>query len=194
MCLRRTPFRGRNSGGATIGSRMPEWCRGWTRGGENDTVRPLFMNTPALRACLKTRYRVEQATGLCRRATSPSGVSAAGCRPTRAGGPFHPPSNQALNQSHPVGAPRITRLGAHLQGFDRLRRKVVGAQKGEQESAAELLRWTGFAVGRVKRGAPPTAWFRIKSAPRHVVGNQATDRLHFAKIIAFPEQPRGKMK
>ena len=45
----------------------------------------------------KTRFGVEQASGLFRRATSPSGASAASCRPRRAGSPFHPFLKHALS-------------------------------------------------------------------------------------------------
>src|SRR5258706_703839 len=48
------------------------------------------------RACLKTPCRVEQATGLFRRATSPQGFSAASWRRKRAGTPCHPLFRQAL--------------------------------------------------------------------------------------------------
>ena len=54
-----------------------------------------------LRACLKIVFWVEQATGLLRRATSPPGLLAAGCRQTRAGSPFHPFFRQALRNSFP---------------------------------------------------------------------------------------------
>jgi hypothetical protein len=45
------------------------------------------------------RTGVEQATGLFRRATSPASFWAAGCRPGRAGSPFHPFFRQTLGMS-----------------------------------------------------------------------------------------------
>ena len=52
-----------------------------------------------LRVCLKTRFWVEQATGLLRRATSPPLCSAASCRRERAGSPFHPIFKPALSST-----------------------------------------------------------------------------------------------
>ena len=50
-----------------------------------------------LRAWIENTVWVEQATGLCRRAISPPGFSAASCRRKRAGSPFPPFSIQALS-------------------------------------------------------------------------------------------------
>ena len=52
-----------------------------------------------LRACFKTRFGVEQATGVFRWATSPPGASAASCRRRPAGSPFHPLFKQAIRLS-----------------------------------------------------------------------------------------------
>ena len=52
-----------------------------------------------LRAGLKIRHGVEQATGLWRQVTSRPRVSAAGCRRKRAGSPGHPLFQQALSRN-----------------------------------------------------------------------------------------------
>jgi len=70
----------------------------------------------ALRACLKIVFWVEQATGLLRRATSPPGLLAAGCRQTQAGSlagsPFHPFFRQALREREPRSKDFVGSSGA----------------------------------------------------------------------------------
>ena len=83
---------------------------------------PLYTRSSRLRVGLKIRFWVARATGLCRRATSPPGLSAAGCRRARAGSPFHPLSKQALTTINCNG-------GRAESGLSSARRKTAFALK-----------------------------------------------------------------
>ena len=69
-----------------------------------------------------------------------------------------------LSRIHVVGAPRFTRLGRAQGAAASLARSLAGAPKGEPKSHCETTVWTRPAVSRVKRGAPPTALFRLRCA------------------------------